>query len=163
MQEYINYLEKNYKLTKKKAHFYGLWVKRCIDFTPEATGESIKNEDINNYIEHIINSHTDWQVAQAKEALQLYLYLKSQQTYENQGIQKNSNDQWRDVAKNMTNMLRLRQLSLNTEKTYMYWLRQFYRHINGKSPYLVESNDVKNFLLISLLSVLWHHLPRTRH
>ena len=59
MQKYLNYLEKNYKLTKEKAHFYGLWVKKCIEFTSTATEESIKNEDINNYINHIINSHKD--------------------------------------------------------------------------------------------------------
>jgi integron integrase len=54
--------------------------------------------------------------------------------------------QWKTVGNEMINMLRLKQLALQTERTYMHWLRDFYRFLGGKSPYLVDGGHVKNFL-----------------
>ena len=46
----------------------------------------------------------------------------------------------------MKNILRLRHRSLSTERTYMYWLRSFYKHLKGTSPYELASSDVRNFM-----------------
>ncbi len=46
----------------------------------------------------------------------------------------------------MVRMLRLKHRAHNTEKTYLYWLRYFYRHTNGKPPNDLCSSDVKDFL-----------------
>ncbi len=46
----------------------------------------------------------------------------------------------------MKNMLRLRQRSINTEKTYLYWLRYFYHFLEGKSPGELNGWDLRNFL-----------------
>ena len=70
MKDYINYLKANHKLTKKKAHFYGLWVKKFIKFAPEKAAKELKNDDIKYYINYLINSHQDWQIIQAREAFQ---------------------------------------------------------------------------------------------
>ncbi|MBW1814197.1 MAG: integron integrase [Deltaproteobacteria bacterium] len=43
-------------------------------------------------------------------------------------------------------MLHLRQRSLRTEKTYMGWLRSFYRFLGGLPPNKVDSSHVKDFL-----------------
>lgn len=46
----------------------------------------------------------------------------------------------------MKTMLRLKQRAVATEKTYLYWLRLFYRYLSGLSPYRLDSTHVKNFL-----------------
>ena len=46
----------------------------------------------------------------------------------------------------MKTMLRLKQRAQTTEKTYLYWLRLFYRYLNGLSPFKLDSTHVKNFL-----------------
>ena len=58
----------------------------------------------------------------------------------------NSNDQWKIAADEMSKMLRLKQRRPATEKAYLYWLRQFYRFLNGLSPLKLDSTHVKNFL-----------------
>ena len=50
------------------------------------------------------------------------------------------------VAKEMKNMLRLKQRSLATERNYLNWLRRFYTFVNGQSPFHLDSTHVKNFL-----------------
>jgi site-specific recombinase XerD len=50
------------------------------------------------------------------------------------------------VAKEMKNMLRLKHRALSTERTYLLWLRRFYLSVNGRSPFSLDSNHVKNFL-----------------
>ena len=45
----------------------------------------------------------------------------------------------------MVNVLRLKHMSLNTEKTYITWRGQFQRYIN-KCPDELSTDDVRNFL-----------------
>ena len=57
-----------------------------------------------------------------------------------------ADEQWKAVSHEMKNMLRLIQLSINTGKNYIYWLRQFYRFLKGASPYSLDDTHITNFL-----------------
>jgi integron integrase len=46
----------------------------------------------------------------------------------------------------MIKVMRLKHLSLNTEKTYTRWSRQFQGFINGKSPSDLSTDDMRSFL-----------------
>lgn len=46
----------------------------------------------------------------------------------------------------MVRILRLKQRSLNTERTYLRWLRSFYKFLNGMPPASLESSHLKQFL-----------------
>lgn len=46
----------------------------------------------------------------------------------------------------MRKMLRLKHRSYRTEKTYMGWIRRFYRYLNGQTPYTLDSSHVKDFM-----------------
>ena len=54
--------------------------------------------------------------------------------------------QWKAVADEMVRMIRLRHLSLKTEKTYMGWIRSYYRFLKGKSPQQLNQTDLKDYL-----------------
>ncbi len=64
-------------------------------------------------------------------------------------------------ADDLARMIRLKQLSTNTEKTYLTWLRSFYRFVGGKRPSELDSTDVKNFL--THLDVERHVSPSTQN
>ncbi len=114
MKDYLNFLKTKYKLTEKKAHFYGLSVKKFIESTPTTSTKEIQKEEIDNYINNIKNTHEEWQIVQANEALQLYLYHQTIQQDKSQLIHRSSNEQqWKDVAQNMVNMIRLRHLPID--------------------------------------------------
>ena len=43
-------------------------------------------------------------------------------------------------------MLKLKQLSVKTEKVYTHWWRQFYKYVQGKHPKYLCDNDFRDFL-----------------
>ena len=102
-----------------------------------------------------------WQVKQAVEAIRIYLYYTNQPKNTLISADRNIKAQWKSVASEMVNMLRLKQLSVQTEKTYMHWLRDFYRFVQGKSPYLIDNSHVKNYL--TYLAVDRHVAPSTQN
>lgn len=46
----------------------------------------------------------------------------------------------------MIKVMRLKHLSLNTEKTYTGWSRRFQEYVNGKSPNDLSTDDIRSFL-----------------
>ena len=73
------------------------------------------------------------------------VYCKIQTTPRHQDS-VDDKQQWRFVANEMKNMLRLKQRALATERNYLSWLRRFYRFVKGQSPFSLDSTHVKNFL-----------------
>ena len=146
MKEFGNYLVSKQFTSKKESHFYQLWIKSLYQFIVKNPGKSVENEEIDCYINYISKSKNEWQVRQAQEAIRLYLYYLNHSKFPSASIDSNIKTQWQTVASEMVNMLRLKQLSLQTERTYMQWLRRFYRFVAGKSPYLIDNSHVKHFL-----------------
>lgn len=146
MKEFSNYLVSKHLTSKKESHFYRSWVKNLYDFIGKNPGSKLENEDIDQYINYITKSKQEWQVKQAQEAIRIYLYYINQQKEAPISANSNLKAQWKLVGSQMVNMLRLKQLSLQTERTYMTWLRDFYRFIRGRSPYLIDGSHVKNYL-----------------
>ena len=54
--------------------------------------------------------------------------------------------QWKHVADEMVRMMRLRHLSIRTEKTYVGWIRSYYRFLKGKPLQKLNRTDLKDFL-----------------
>jgi len=91
-------------------------------------------------------TYESWQVEQAALALKIYRYYVKTISTPEHSITAGEKEQWQFVANEMKTMLRLKQKALATERTYMSWLRRFYRFVQGKSPYKIDSNHVKDFL-----------------
>ena len=146
MQNFANYLVSKRFTSKKVSHFYKLWVINLYDFIGKKPGNHLEKCDIDHYIKNLSKSKMEWQVKQAQEAIRLYLYyLKRPQT----NSIKTENDNkahWKAVASEMVNVIRLKQLSLQTERTYMQWLKRFYLFLAGRSPYLIDNTHVIAFL-----------------
>lgn len=134
MKDFSNYLVSKQFTSKKESHFFQMWVKSLYQFIGKNTGKSVLNGEIDRYINYISKSKNEWQVRQAQEAIRLYLYYLNQPQLPSAHTDSNIKTQWQTVASEMVNMLRLKQLSLQTERTYMQWLRRFYRFWHELDP-----------------------------
>lgn len=133
-----------------------MWVKNLYDYLGKNHGSDVGNKDIDKYINYITKFKSDWQVKQAQEAIRIYLYFIGQPAESSINTDSNIKAQWKLVGSQMVNMLRLKQLALQTERTYMTWLRDFYRFTKGKSPYLIDGSHVKNYLTYLLEYKCFH-------
>ena len=55
-------------------------------------------------------------------------------------------DAWGDIIAQTRDVLRLKQLALNTEKTYLSWLRQFQQYLGAKPPRDLSFEDMRRYL-----------------
>ncbi len=161
MHDFNNYLVSKHFTFKKESHFYALWVKKLYEFIGKAAGKTLEKQDIERYINKITKSHQKWQIEQATEAIRIYQYYINQPKAPTVSADGNIKAQWKTVGFEMVNMLRLKQMALQTERTYMHWLRDFYRFVRGKSPYLIDGSHVKHYL--TYLAVDRHVAPSTQN
>ena len=118
-------------------------------------------EEIDGFVKHLMKSREDWQVKQAKEAIQLFIYYTRRKSQTEAKTDLQSDTRWRAVAQEMINVLRLKHRALSTEKAYLGWLRSLYRFVNGLSPHELDSTHVKDFL--SDLAVKRNVAPSTQN
>ncbi|MEW5948293.1 MAG: integron integrase [Thermodesulfobacteriota bacterium] len=144
MEDFKTYLLSKNIVPETKLVYYISWITQFYAFCGKNPGDDVSSEEIASFLKHLTKSREDWQVDQANEAIQLYLYYNQRKCQNKADL--GTNTQWKAVAQDMIRMLRLKHRSLNTEKTYMGWLRSFYRFLNGQSPYALDSSHVKDFL-----------------
>jgi integron integrase len=119
---------------------------KYLNFHKTNKKNNAQKDDIKLFINGLSKKYSDWQIDQANQAVQAYFLYKTQIRPPLDPARGSTDKHWKQVADEMVRMLRLKQLSLRTEKTYMSWLRQFYRFFIGRSPYLLGGNSVKTFL-----------------
>ncbi len=96
-----------------------MWVKNLYDYIGKSPGSNVKKEDIDQYISNITKHKQDWQVQQAQEAIRVYMHYKDRPAEPRVGVNDSTKAQWKLVGSQMVNRLRLKQLSLQTERNYM--------------------------------------------
>jgi integron integrase len=91
-----------------------------------------------------------WQVQQARRTVQLYSYYRSIAEDRDPppcpapGLQPAIT--WDGVVSEIVRIMRLRHLSLKTEKAYLGWIRHFSEFVKGKPCAHVTEEDVRSFL-----------------
>lgn len=88
----------------------------------------------------------DWQIKQASEAIQLYLFFRKRKNAAKDRKRLDSESRWKEVADDMHRMLRFKHLSFRTEQTYLCWVRRLYRFVKGRSPNELNSASVRDFM-----------------
>jgi integron integrase len=146
MQGFEEFLRKQKTVTPKKIPHYMRWVSQYYAFHRKEPGSLIEEKQVDSFLKHLSRSCEAWQVDQAHDALRILIFYQyTQERKEKQKGQSFSGD-WKHVAEETVTAMRLRHLSLNTERAYIYWLRYFYRYLNGKPPLSLAGNDLKNFM-----------------
>jgi len=145
MEDFKSYLLSRYVPDAKKAGFYLYWVSQFYSYFNKFPSDNVKPEEIDRYLKFLAKRREDWQVKQASEALQLYRFFKNRQVPRT-GKHLSVSEHWKIVVEDMYKILRLKHLSVRTEKTYIGWLRRFYRFMNGQQPHTLNSTHVKDFM-----------------
>jgi integron integrase len=126
--------------------FYLKWVSECYTFLNVTPSTRINGDQRKQFLSHMSKRHEHWEVKQADTALRLYDYFLSRETKANaEGVPAAEGD-WRALEEKMRQMLRLRQRSLSTEKTYLTWVRSFRAFVQEKEPSHLEGRDLQDFL-----------------
>jgi hypothetical protein len=146
LEHFRSYLLSKRIVPEKKLGYYLSWITQFYAFYDKSLCDDVSSEEIDGFLRHLMKSREDWQVSQANEAIRLYIYYNRRKCRGKANADIDSDTQWKGVVQDMVRMLRLRHRSLSTEKSYIGWLRSFYRFLNGQSPYELDSSHVKDFL-----------------
>lgn len=146
MEKFETYL-KSRRITNEKNHvFYLQWITQFYGFCGKHPEDDVGQAEVEQYLANLSKRKEDWQVRQASDAIQVYLFFKKKNRTDSDIKNENTKDAWVDIAEEMQNALRLRHRSFRTEQTYLGWLRRFYRFLNGKNPVSLSSRHVKDFM-----------------
>ena len=141
--------------------FYLKWVTECYHFLNLNPTTRMNGDQRRQFLDQMSRHYEDWQVKQADTALRLYDYFLSREAKRTSESQPATSEDWRPLEEKMRQMLRLRQRSLSTEKTYLTWVRSFQAFIQDKNPSALDGRDLQDFL--SRLAVERKASPSTQN
>jgi integron integrase len=144
---FSEFLDNQPIIPKNQRPFYVRWVEMFLKAIEDGESAHIADSAVDPFLNDLQRSREAWQVKQAADALRLYKYFLSTRK---QNHHDRPSDpfalEWKQASETMTRMLRLKQLSYQTEQTYQYWLRQFYAHIRPLSPKELIDDHIIHFL-----------------
>jgi len=74
MDDFIQYLSRKRIVSPKQRQFFAIWVRNFYHFLERSPGQPVSNDDAQRFLASLDDTHQDWQVQQAKDAIQLYRY-----------------------------------------------------------------------------------------
>lgn len=140
LNEFQNVLFADKTLNSKHVPHYMRWIRECYSFFRLPPTERLSPEQIHLYLSSLEKSREPWQVKQAEQALRRFDYFLSG-TLRSPTPVVPDQDAWAKVLDQTRDVLRVRQLALNTEKTYLGWLRQFQAYLGAKPPQSLTFED----------------------
>jgi integron integrase len=144
MEKFKAYLLSKRIVPENRVPYYISWVSRFFASCDKEPGDKFSQDEVDRFLQKLGKNAEDWQIKQASEAVSLFQFSRRQQPLKKNDLSVDIH--WKTVADEMTRALRLKHRSLTTEKTYIGWLRDFYRFQKGQSPYGLESAHVKDYL-----------------
>jgi len=103
----------------------------------------LKDDSIRRYLQFLADRYEPWQVEQAATAIRLFVHFMNKNKM-NERLQESR--AWPEVIDQMKSELRVQSKSYRTEKTYLYWVRDFSEWRRPKNPDQLGSDDVRAYL-----------------
>lgn len=142
--EFQGELDADKSLNSKHVPHYIRWIRECYNFFRQPPTERLSPDQTRLFLTHLEKSRENWQIKQAEQALRrfdFFLEMKS-----SPAPTKADNVAWADILTQTKDVLRLKQMALNTEKTYLSWLRQFQQYLGAKDPRDLSFEDMRRYL-----------------
>ena len=139
------FLISNGSIQQKQIPYYVKWVTNCYAACKSPTDKILSADQKKQFLDVLESSREDWQVKQAEQALRLYTYFVTRYGQRPEAT-SDEGKEWNRTIEKMIKVLRLKHLSLNTEKTYTGWSRQFQGFLHGKNPDDLSTDDIRSFL-----------------
>ena len=130
IQQYAVYLRNVHRIQDRLIPYYLKWIKEVYRHSNIPLKTPITEEAKDAYISHSSGRYEDWQLQQADESVRLYTHFLHV-SVDTPLLDRPALEDWRVFGKEMVRILRLRKRSIRTERTYLQWLRQFYRFVKG--------------------------------
>ena len=146
MEGFKSYLLSRQVVAEHKVVFYLHWITRFYSFANKQPGDQVAKDEIGRFLKHLSKNKEKWQVEQASEAIQLYLFYRKRRADSKTQTNAKMDTQWKSANDDMVKMLHLKHLSYRTEQSYMGWLNTFHHFCNNISPDELDGSHVKNFL-----------------
>ena len=149
--QYGGYIRSRQLIKAFQVDHYGRWVKEFLAF---AFREKIEDFEVclMRFLQEIGDRKgiKDWQLGQAKNAVQIYYYQFRRKGERSACAPVDSIDpvDFVQAREKTIAMLRLKNYAYRTEETYLKWINHFYRFIkkNRGAMAVPVSEDVRNFL-----------------
>lgn len=145
MRQFEEYLRRQAKVHHQRIPYYMKWVKMYLEFTQGEGGEKHGVETVRSFTEMLSLHREAWQVSQAQDAVRHYVYYLSCKKPENHAEHRpvpHVTD-GESIIERCRKMIRLKQLSYQTEKTYLQWLRRYEEYLDGRKP---AADSLRSFL-----------------
>ncbi|MBW2088752.1 MAG: integron integrase [Deltaproteobacteria bacterium] len=146
MDRFKDYLLAKRIVPENKIPYYIAWISQFYAFCDKTPGDDVSSAEVERFLKHLTKFREEWQIKQAKEAIELYEFTRRQGSGPLGNRTMESDSQWKSVAEETVRMLRLKHRSLSTEKTYMGWLRDFYRFSNSTPPHALDESHLRDYL-----------------
>jgi len=146
MNDFKEFLVSKRVIPEKRVPFYLLWVRRFQEYTQKRANEDFSEREVKAFVKSLEKDYEEWQVKQAREAVDLYRFYLRRVSGGDGVVSKVAVEAWKKVGDEMVRMLRLKHRALSTEKTYLTWVRDFYRFVKGTLPKDLGSDHVVNYL-----------------
>ena len=146
MNDFKEFLVSKRVIPEKRVPFYLLWVRRFQEYTQKRANEDFSEREVKAFVKSLEKDYEEWQVKQAREAVDLYHFYLRRVSGGDGVVSKVAVEAWKKVGDEMVRMLRLKHRALSTEKTYLTWVRDFYRFVKGTLPKDLGSDHVVNYL-----------------
>jgi hypothetical protein len=141
--DYERYIISKKFVNAAKSRYYVAWVKKYLSFNlSNVLNNQEKIQQFMQYLHQDSHWH-DWQLEQARHAVELYLGMFPQQV---DGSGPEDINSFEDVENKIRTVLRLKHYSYNTEQTYLDWCRRYYQYCEKKKIDFKSSQSVKNYL-----------------
>ena len=134
MNDFKEFLVSKRVIPEKRVPFYLLWVRRFQEYTQKRANEDFSEREVKAFVKSLEKDYEEWQVKQAREAVDLYRFYLRRVSGGDGVVSKVAVEAWKKVGDEMVRMLRLKHRALSTEKTYLTWVRDFYRFVKGTLP-----------------------------
>jgi len=146
MQDFLVFLADTKQVPEKQRDFYLHWVRRYCSFAGSRPEEGIDQDACRRFLQQLERNKEPWQVQQAKEALALYRHFIDTRAQQSSPRSSAVDQTWKQAAEETVRILRLKHLSLSTEKSYLSWLRRFYLANRGMPPQETDGCHIRHFL-----------------
>lgn len=145
LDEFQAELSADKTLNTKHIPYYIRWISNCYAFFRLPLTKRLSLEQTHQYLSQLDASREGWQVKQAEQALRRYDYFLTKRLPGASPVLADPAS-WETVLLKVRDVLRIKQLALNTEKTYLLWLRQFQAFLGGKPPRDLTFDDMRRYL-----------------
>jgi integrase len=146
MEQFTQFLQKKRIATPKQRPYFVKWVLDLNTYCKKKPGEPIEQDDINRFLSAHTDQLEDWQMQQAQDAIRLYIFFQNKNKTNTVVEASDAGKAWSEAIDQMVTIMRLKHMAYSTEQTYLNWMRQFYRYLQGLTPKELSAQHVIDFL-----------------